>query len=91
MGKTGDSFARWYYARGKGQQYLLCLIPLVVATIAMRLLIPMSDGVPEPGQQSDGPLHVHCNGVETAILERDDPRVIWALENNSLERICPAP
>ncbi|WP_348730868.1 hypothetical protein [uncultured Mycolicibacterium sp.] len=84
-----DAFGRWYQARGKGQQYLLCLIPVVVAIVAMKLIIPL---LPEQEQQSaHGPLHVHCGGVLTAILERDDPRVLWALENQSLEGICPAP
>lgn len=76
--KRGESFARWYYARGKGQQYLLCLIPVVVAIVAMKLIIPM------PEQQQSDQVRFWCdpygretvNGQETPkiTISRDDPR-----------------
>lgn len=67
MGETGGSFARWYYARGKGQRYLLCLIPVVATIVAMKLLIPI------PDKQPEGTIAVPCPPLGEVYISLDEP------------------
>ncbi|MDG4668008.1 hypothetical protein [Mycobacterium sp. 236(2023)] len=85
MGKWGDSFARWYYGRGKGQQFLLCLSLVVMVSIGLVLLDPT------PERQPKGAVEIQCGseGLSRIYLSVDDPR--WGtkgLSNADLDRIC---
>lgn len=76
MGTRGEAFARWYYARGKGQQYLLRLIPVVVAIIAMKLIIPLL-----PEQELEWRGTVPCPTRTDVYISRADP----LFDENDLE------
>ena len=80
-----DAFGRWYQARGKGQQYLLCLIPFAVATAAMMLIIPLLPES-EPAAAEWG-LKPPCPNSRVPIAQ-DDPLLDMNDLEGTIHRVC---
>ncbi|WP_205390358.1 hypothetical protein [Mycolicibacterium hippocampi] len=92
VGQRGDSFARWYYAQGKGKQFVLCLCAVALPVIGLALIFPL------PQQQASNQVVVWCDpqgrktidGQETPniTVSRDDPRFDESDLDATMFRLC---
>lgn len=84
MGKTGDCFARWYYARRGGQQFLLCLSLLLA--VAVGLTVTVWD---RPEQPPEGTVKILCGDERYVYPRQDDPRLTAGLYGSvALNALC---